>query len=306
MTTDLDGGRRVVVLLGAGRSGTTLLYKVLATHPEIGYFSNYQARFPGAPDTARLHRLLRGRPDLVRRAWFGDDGGAYFGVRRRWHKALVPTPAEAEAVYHACGLRVDTALEDRLSDESVAGLRRVFEAARRAGGAAVQLTKRTANNRRVAQLLQAFPEARFLHIVRDGRAVASSSLVVDWWPDHVLHWCGQTPRQMAAAGHDPLEVAARHWVESMQVLEQGLALLPSGSLLQLRYEELLERPADAAGRILNHVGVTRQAPQFWSILESLGLSSKPEGWRKRWTPDQLARVEAIQGGTLQRWNYQLS
>ena len=40
-------GEQVAFLVGAGRSGTTLLHKLLCLHPQIAYISNYENRFAG-------------------------------------------------------------------------------------------------------------------------------------------------------------------------------------------------------------------------------------------------------------------
>ena len=53
MSRNLDEqmtGARVAFLVGAGRSGTTLLYKLLCLHPQVAYISNYENRFGWLPD----------------------------------------------------------------------------------------------------------------------------------------------------------------------------------------------------------------------------------------------------------------
>jgi LPS sulfotransferase NodH len=294
-------GGQVVVLLGAGRSGTTLLYKLLASHRDIGYFSNYQARWPGWPSTALAHRLLRRLPRLARAAWFGADGGAYLGRRRAPWRAWVPMPAEAEAVYARCGATLDAA--DAADDEVATRLRAAFESVRRWGGGRVQLSKRTANNRRIALLQRAFPQARYIHLLRDGRAVAQSSLQVDWWAEHRLFWAGKTPRQLQAEGQDPLAVAAQNWVESLQTIERGLGLLDPAAVIELRYEALLQDPATQLRRILDFVGVRTDDAAFWATVAGLGLAPRPEGWARQWTAAQQALVAGIQHTTLARWGY---
>jgi omega-hydroxy-beta-dihydromenaquinone-9 sulfotransferase len=294
----------VAFLLGAGRSGTTLLYKILCSHPAIGYLGNYQSRFPSRPWTAVLHRLPAHFSLLKRRFWFDDEGGAYFNERRKLLNSLVPTPAEAESVYASAGVPLVSGADFLPSAEVVARLRDRFEKVRLASGTKVLLSKRTANNRRVSVIRSIFPEARYIHLVRDGRSVAHSLLKVRWWDDHTLYWSGRTPRQMVEQGSDPLELAARNWAEEMASLEQGIRLIAPEYLLEVRYERLL---ADARGeleRMIDFLGVASvQAKEFWKIVESLGLAAKPESWRTTWDESDRALVTRLQAPTLSRWGF---
>ena len=293
-----------IILLGAGRSGTTLLYKLLSAHPDIGFLSNYQNRWPGWPVTAATHRLLKFCPKLVDFAWFKKGGGAYFNERRQWLQSLVPTPAEAESVYMECGLPLNPEPAFVPDDRLIGCLREKFEKVRVYSSASKLLTKRTANNRRIKELKSIFPEARFVHLVRDGRAVAYSLPRVSWWDSHILFWVGQCPRAMIQKGADPLDLAARNWAEEMRSLEKGLSLIEPDNLLEVRYENLLAKPVDEIQRILEFMGLGLCLPKtLSSLIDSLGLSPREESWKHAWTEEEKRHVVAIQSEQLRRWNY---
>lgn len=295
---------RVVFLLGAGRSGTTLLYKAISIHPSVSYLSNYQMRFPEWPLLAYLQHILNQFPEFKRKSWFKEQGNAYFNERRRWLHSIVPTPSEAESVYTSCGIPRTPADDYLLQPQSSVCLQNRFERIRRISHGQVLLTKRTANNRRISILKQIFPDAKYIHLVRDGRAVAYSLLRVAWWNDHILYWAGKTPQQMIAAGFNPLELAARNWVEEMQTLEHGMALIPSSQLLEVRYDELLKDPCGQLQRILDFMEVTTQSDDsFWKIIESLHIEPKQEAWIRNWTESELSLVLALQNDTLRRWGF---
>lgn len=293
-----------VFLLGPGRSGTTLLYKLLAAMPDLAYLSNYDARFPRQPAWALLQRALAHAYAVKRSAWFQDEGGAYFNDGRSWLKRIVPTPAEAERVYRLCGVPESQGLDIPLTAAAVARLRRRFVASAAAAGRTVLLSKRTADNRRVARLLEAFPEARFVCLLRDGRAVARSLVRVHWWADHTLFWCGSVPRTLVAQGHDELRLAARNWVEEMAVLETGMRLIPAAQRLELHYDELLAAPRSQLTRIHAFVGGERALPAaYWRFIESLGLQPPAPDWLDRLPSGERERIEAVQVQTLERWGF---
>lgn len=303
----MSENNNIVFQLGAGRSGTTLLYKMLSVCRSVAYLSNYQQRYPEWPSLAYLQRLLNQFPEFKRNSWFQEQGGAYFNDRRRCIlQSIVPTPSEAEPVYASCGIPLTPAEDFRLLPHTANCLRERFERILRASGADVLLSKRTANNRRIPLLKQIFPNAKYIHLVRDGRAVAYSLLRVAWWNDHVLYWTGKTPQQMVAQGANPLELAARNWVEEMHSLERGIALIEESKLLEVRYDELLQDPHGQLQRILHFMGVDPQADAtFPGIIESLHLRPRQEAWSRNWTESELIRVLNLQGNTLRRWGFSL-
>ena len=299
-------GEGVCVLLGAGRSGTTLLYKLLAMHRQVAYVSNYVQKAPAMPWLALGNRLLHRWPMAKRRAWFLEEGGAYMNSKRVRAHALVPTPFEGEALYRYCGVPLTPAAGTEPDPLAVARLRRSFMTMRRCAGGATIMTKRTANNRRVAWLDAAFPRARYIHLVRDGRAVAYSLLRVNWWDDHTLFWAGTTPRQLTAAGADPLQLASRNWVEEMSALENGIAALDARQVMLMRYEDLLVDPIGQVRAALDFIGVAMDSDvAFRPLLEGLNLSPRVESWTTRWTSRERDLVEGVQGSMLSRWGYGL-
>ncbi|MEH6528652.1 MAG: sulfotransferase [Porticoccus sp.] len=297
-------GSNPVILLGAGRSGTTLLYKLLSAHPNIAYLSNYQNRWPAWPVTALTHRVLNIFPHLMASAWFMGGGGAYFNEGRNWLQSIVPTPAEAESVYRTSGLPLTPDPEFHASSELVRAINSNFEKIRRISGGEVVVTKRTANNRRIPALNKIFPNAKYIHLVRDGRAVAYSLPRVDWWDDHILYWCGKSPKEMVAEGAAPLFLAARNWVEEMKSLQTGLQLIETPNLLEVRYEMLLKKPFEEIQRMVEFIGLESSLPnKYFKLVDSLQLKPREESWLKGWPAEQRKRVEEIQYEHLRRWGY---
>jgi hypothetical protein len=296
----------VCFLLGPGRSGTTLIYKLLAMHPDVGYFSNYMAKFGGLPSLALLNRGIRHRLDLKRYSWFDSGGGAYADSGRSWLRKIVPTPSECEPTYRRCGVPDTPVANVPLTVAAEHRLRATFEAVKTLGGTSALVSKRTANNRRVYQLHRAFPRARFIMIIRDGRAVAKSLLQVNWWESHTLYWNGKTPPQTIAEGFTGLEIAARNWLEEMRSMQEGVGPIPASQLLQIRYEDLLAEPRREIGRALEFIGIDPdRSAAFWDLIADLGLRARAESWRTQWTEDERASVEKIQAETLSSVGYDL-
>ena len=181
-------------------------------------------------------------------------------------------------------------------------LRRAFEAVRRAGGGRHLVSKRIANNLRIPFLAETFPQARWVCITRDGRAVANSLARVDWWEDSHVWWYGGTPEQWAAEGRDPWEICARNWVEELREIEAGLAAVPAAQVLELSYESFVAAPVETLEKVADFAGL---APSWaWrNRLAGLSFPNQNDGWRRKLDPGAVATIQAFQGETLRRYGY---
>lgn len=288
--------------MGAGRSGSTLLYKVLCLHPDIGYISNYDNRLPGWLPTGWIKRSIAGRGMVKRSVWFESDGNAY-GIRRPLLEKLVPWPVEGEDIYRRCGIPLEGDFDSPPDMEAVGALAGYLERLRQGQKSRLFLNKRVANNRRISWLKNGFPDARFIHLVRDGRDVAYSFSKVAWWTDDSnVWWAGKTMGELVAEGHDRLAVTARTWAEATTKVADELAMLPQERVLELRYETFLDAPIEQMGRLLDFMGL-ELTPEVKSTVESLHLKGRPSGWRKEWDSRAYDLVMAQQGEVLQRFGY---
>lgn len=286
-------------LVGAPRSGTTLLYKALCLHPDVAFISNWGRRAPGLPALALLNRLPRHLPEARRAAWFGPEAAnAYaYGRRRPLWERLFPAPVEGEPLYRRCGVGEDG--EGPPDAQVAARLRHSFAAVQRFAGGSLLVSKRIANNRRIGSLAAVFPEARFVHLIRDGRAVAFSLSRVDWWQDDVVWWYGDTPRRWTDEGGDPWELCARHWVRELAAIEQGLGAVPEPQRLEIRYEELVNGPIAGVRRVAAFAGLAED-PGWTDELSRLRYPNRNDAWRDKLPEDARARIEELQLVELRR------
>jgi len=292
--TDTAAGRQmpgadVAFLVGAGRSGTTLLYKLLCLHPQIAFISNYENRFNWFP-RGLAGLSVAGRIDDKLHAWFNQGGNAYF-IHRPWLKKIFPTPNEGESVFSSCGVPLFPTPDYMPDASTTTCLRRKFDQIRRGSGASVFLSKRTANNRRIRQLAAIFPAARYVHILRDGRDVTQSLSTVEWWDTHTVWWDGRTPVEMERAGSARLAICARNWVREVEELRIQLAPIDPNRLHVLRFEELLRDPIHHLEGVARFLGLDFSA-DYRAALESLGLRPVRARWQSDWDAKQQADVLA--------------
>lgn len=265
-------------LIGAGRSGTTLLYKLLCLHPDIGYISNYDKWLPAPVSGALMRRLRPGISDKLGN-WFNAEGNAYH-VERPMRQRFVATPVEGEFVYERCGVPLFPKPDDQLPAPVIDRLRDAFARLRRDRGAQRLLSKRTANNRRLPQLEAAFPQARYVYLTRDGRDVARSLAKVEWWADHPIWWDGRSAREIEATGVPRPRLCVENWLREVEALQQSLVNIDPERVLPLKFEALLADPIAALHSILDFLGLP-SSTDYDRAIDSLALSRKthvPRDW----------------------------
>ena len=90
---------------------------------------------------------------------------------------------------------------------------------------------------RIDILNSLFPDAKYIHMVRDGRDVAISYARTPWW-------------------HDSVEQNLERWGREINnITEQARSLLKPTQMLMIRYEDLVDAPEKVLRRCCFHLGV---------------------------------------------------
>jgi hypothetical protein len=195
-------------------------------------------------------------------------------------------------------------------EEAARRLRRMLERVRGLGLVrrlrAVEQTPETSFA--LAAALRAYPQAKVVHMVRDGRDVVCSLLAKGWLA---------AEREGADDVGLPYGSYARSWVEPERVQEferasearraawawrRYLSAVRAAApgALEVRYEELTADPVATAAHIAAHIdaGAEPLAQALRAVhAESVGR------WRRDLTPEQLADVEAEAGPLLHELGY---
>ena len=285
-------------VLGTGRCGSTLVHEVLAHHRAVGFVSNIDDNLPAFD--------LRGR-------W---NGQIYRRVPPRFSQKgrLRFAPSEA---YRLLDRQVSPMISNpsrNLTAEDatpwVSGqFRRFFEARAEAQHRPAFLHKFTGWPR-VGFISAVFPEARFINIIRDGRAVANSWLQMPWWRGYRgpegWPW-GSLPARYEAAWEDSdrsfVALAGIGWMVLMDAFEQDQAQVPVSRSLEIRYEDIVTDPRGEHRRMLTFLGLD-WGKQFEAAFRRYSFSSaRHDAYRRDLSLSHVALLEKIQGERLARYGY---
>lgn len=216
---------RTVFLSGCGRSGTTVLGTLVSKHRQIRFlndcFELWVEHFPVA--------------DI-------------WGMGPHDHPARVALDA-ADA--EAAGPEVRQAFLSALD---------------RARDLPVLVEKLAINNFRLPFLQALCPDALFINILRHGVEVARSieqrAAAGRWYGRDLRKWSLLVDHarsvglgDLAARCAGGFERGLLEWRLSVEAAERGFRQIPADRLLQVRYDELLDRPGDLCTRLEEFLGL---------------------------------------------------
>jgi hypothetical protein len=192
---------------------------------------------------------------------------------------------------------------DQATPAQIRRLHRWCEWYRQAHGKARFVNKHPRNSLRIGYLRRVFPDAQFIHVIRDGRAVVSSMLEQigrrERRQKRPMGGFAKPPGWRAMMRDDLAEQAALQWQAIVRtVREQRAALGPAYT--EVRYEALCAHPRDIYRELFRFAGLRSDDAALAGIPAQLEQS---EGWRERLAPEARASVEKAAGELLRELGY---
>ncbi|MCB9881994.1 MAG: sulfotransferase [Planctomycetes bacterium] len=261
-STSID---RPILIVGPHRSGTTLLYGILAQHEHVGFLDRYNHRFPASPSLARtLRTLLRAPSKPVEAQRFWDH--------------LWPGPD-------------DTMRASDLTNEQRAFYPNVIARVLAQQDRTRLVAKYPRLSLRVDWLDALFPDAKFVHMVRDWRAVVNSTVQRKkkrekrgggWFGVRIPGW-----RTMDDLPHEVQ--AGRQFRLATLALEDDARRLPD-RFHRVEYATLCRDPE----RVIEDLSAFCDLPFSEAFRGSLprDLKSANDKWQKYLAPEMVETIRA--------------
>jgi hypothetical protein len=268
-------------VVGCGRSGTTLLRSMLDSHPDVAI--PHESYFVvGLGRKRRKYRTNKGfgwaafSSDLLESTWFSRWGISDEELRAKFSL--------------------------RAPEDFSQAVRQVFELYARKRGKSRYGDKTPSYVMNLRLLAKLFPEARFVHIVRDGRDVALSLLDVRFGPNTI-------------------DEAALFWREHVARGRRAGRSLGPKRYCEIRYEELVADPESALRALCVFVNVDfsnemlayhgragEVIKDFRYPDEQRNLLLPPKtglrDWRTQMSVEDVTRFEALAGAQLKAFGYE--
>jgi hypothetical protein len=277
-----EGVAPVTFVGGTGRSGTHVLAQLLTRNEWLALVP-VEVRFHTDPDG--FPGLLAGEVSLERFMkrlrgfwWKGFQTRRFRGMYRFVDRERFDAAAER--------------FERSFADEREAACRRLFLdllsfRADQSEGAIGIIEQSTDTVAQAPTLTRIFPEARFIHVVRDGRDASASRVSQTWGLVR--------PRTR--------EQGIEWWEERITAIERGAEAIEPGQLLTVSLDELLriERSRVALRPLFRFVGAhVSKAPRRYFNNRMNHAEAHSERWRRGITRRRAERLERMYEEALGR------
>lgn len=260
-----------IFVVAPARSGTTLLYNLLATDPQFVGPMLYEVMLPSVVALSAIDglsaRLSDARREAILAQIHGDleasdaihrvrlneleEDGPYFEMRLASPYALRFFPYDPELTASSNLDELHPRARRKVMDGYYRMVQRVLH---RGGPGRTYLAKAVCSAGRIGALLERFPDARLVHIVRHPYDVMPSALYMHWVMSHIGIDEDRRPTLSDST-------FCRSHIDNMfytyRTLLEWERRLPAERWLTLRFEQLVADPPAAVTRIYEHFGIPR-------------------------------------------------
>lgn len=294
-----------VFIVGIPRSGTTLLYNCMAVHKDFAWFSQHD--FVDTFSEPYKEFLDLGRRIFGLRSWEYNFVGSVARL-----KSTFEIPDEFGDFWIKWIGKEGWLTEEDVTDSAIQNLREAVSSLLEKKNKKRFLSKSPAHLVRIRLLNKVFPDALFINIIRDGRAVVSSMIKSVGSMKRFEKYFGIALKNGNQMDFDMLERHARQWVELNEEIQNCKNYLKPNQYYELKYEDLIEKPQHYLKEIFNFCEMEKQdifknsliifdRDKFSSI--SANLQSRNYKWKETFSEEETNRLDNIMGSWLQRFEY---
>jgi Sulfotransferase family len=298
-----------IFIVGCHRSGTTILYDTLAQHPDVAYFTNASSYLPKSPICANwIASAMLGETKIER---FVKDGikvscnSPNEGTRLWEHHTVEGDSYCLDETYH--NLEMEYYLKSTIQKHL-----RYFKVAR-------FINKNPDNSVRIRYLYKLFPDAYFIHIIRDARAVCHSLLkfrqaAADFFgPEHRFASNGVKSKAWLEIKQlwdsDPTTAIGLLWRDIIETLEFDRQFIPPEQYLEIRYEDFVSEPILHLKNLIQFCQLSwdeRIEKIFLDSSKNISMGNRNAAWKEFIDPKDLEKLKNIVELKMGQYGYNLN
>jgi len=294
-----------IFIVGTPRSGTTILYDLMACHKDLAWFSQFDLREMLSEEFIQFEYLRR-RIFEIRKLPFSRDG---FEVR-------FTTSFETPHEFGLFWIKWITKSWANASDVSITayeGLRYAVNNLLIRKGKKRFLNKNPGNSIKIEYLNKVFPGAIFVNIIRDGRPVVCSMSRSGMLFNNPDWYFGLPLKKNNQMDFDLFERHAKQWIEVNEEIQRAKNNLEKDQYYEIKYEDLIFHPKKTIDDIFKFCELENydifdkgfhrisDSGDIQNISEK--MSSTNEKYKEELTELEIQRLEEIMKELLIRFEY---
>lgn len=286
---------RPIFFIGMPRGGTTIMFAGFAANRALGWFSQYMERFPSVPGIAALNRMTTILPGTRKAV-------ARRGEARPLRSRSQIAPVEAYGIWSRC-------CGEEFIDGYLLGVtatppqrrcmrRRVRRTLLLQGKP--RFAAKLTGPGRIGYLTSIFPEACFVNVVRDPRAVVESLMRVPFWRETSRYrepaWHGglaEDDLQALKTSANPEALAAVQWRAVLRTTREEAARIARGRYTEAKYEDFIADPHRTLSALFDFAGLSDDPTAHGFLDDRLGLRDLSQGWRERLSEERIGEIEGL-------------
>jgi len=255
-----------VFLIGSARSGTTILANLLGMHKDVANWSEANEIFD--PDWYPWRPQVGNTPPME------YDPVAF--TNRWWQSA-------------------------RHRKKDITGIFGAYQWLHRK---TIFLNNSPFNTYRIPYLLDIFPEAKFIHIIRDGRAVIYSYASRLVKKNKLREW-PEPQKSLFEKSFEEFAIwLANYWkicIDEIEKKEKQLELREKGIFFEVTYEYLCANKSETINDICQFIGLN--SSRFRSSYYTENIVSQNSKWQEKLKPETIVKITQAMQPVLQKRGY---
>ena len=285
-----------IFVIGVPRSGTTIFFEILAEHKDLAWISNYTRLFPKFPALNILRSIFDNRVYKLT------------GKKKQYRKIhgfnrYLPRPDEAYNFwdYYSGTSFSKSYLKGEIPEnKNIKRLRNVSQKVVQYQSR-TRLSAKLTGPPRISFLSEIFPDAIFIHLIRDGLAVIHSLLNVQFWRRGgglEKPWWGNGLKKeyidaWEDSGKDPGVLAAVQWKQIIETSREEARGLKAGQYIEVKYEDFIHDPKHTINNLYSKVRLD-QNEQFGNYDDKeMPIKSMNQKYKKHWEPVYIKKLVTV-------------
>lgn len=292
-------------IIGHWRSGTTYLHNILTQDPTSGYLTTYHSVFPNNLKSKLVFKTFmrifmpRKRPGdgmLMSVNLPQEDEYALSNITHQSYYHFFYFPSSYRKLYSKY-IRFESLSENEIANWKLEYKQLVIKALLNAGGGRA-IIKNPVNTGRMLKLLEIFPEANFIYIVRNPVIVylSTKKFFETWFP--LLNLEKYSPDDISDQVLEVYVLLVKNYLSDKE-------RIPSERITEVRFETLLQNPMEEIDRIydkFNFAGLQEIRPVFEEYLNSINTFKSDSYTMEQ---QELDKVLNNLDFAMKHWNYEI-